>query len=254
MRLIWIVTFICLAWSLPAAALADLAASERDPSQLFTLVSESLVASRAPQPDGPVTSIERIYRYAGDRVVTAWAYSCVSAAEDARTGRGSTIHDAFVSLGRTGLPVGLAPGETVELRFGYEPSEDLMRVQTCGFSALLFDDGSSLGAPEVIESIEARRRQMVEGLREAASALREIERRRESPAEASERLSKLLTNDRVMLHDQRLRSLRQEISDGGEVAMERVRTLREEATSDYSRLLLHLNPRDRAAVEQGEAP
>lgn len=209
--------------------------------------SEPVAASRL---DPAPTKVRFVYQNRSGRALTAWSHRCVVASNDGRSGWSGTSVDVFSSLV---LPYGIEdveerliqPGETLQ----FEVGEDFHRdgpyaIQTCGLVAVVFDDGTALGSPELLDDIFARRRALAKNVLETLEALQDAEGL--GGVSSAESLERVLGRPAVRgPYEPQLAGLIAETGRTGRVSSRDLRSLEAQVTVDYERALLHLRPDDR---------
>ncbi|HMB52582.1 MAG TPA: hypothetical protein VKU40_04655 [Thermoanaerobaculia bacterium] len=223
-----------------------------------------VLQERSPAPgsflaDTDADSVRLVYRNESDRTIVASDFRCTVATNDGRTGWSGTSSDAFslatIHRGEVrGFPGDntIGPGETVEKEFGTEFRRDgPFAVQVCGPAAVILDDGSYSGAPEVLDPLFDRRRALVAEVRDLASKLRRLEAATPSGARQGA-LDELRTSAARLgggIYSQSIEQLGQ-AHDAGSLPVHRVRQLRESVEADYQRALRHLRPSDRDLLDR----
>lgn len=123
-----------------------------------------------------------LLRNVGEAPIVGWHYGCVYGLQDGRSAHigvgedsfGPSVGDPFHPLHETTL---LRTGETVPVRPPIPPQrEGSFEVWSCGTTAVIFADGTTWGAPQVLEPMFERRRQEVRDALHLLDALDRLDR------------------------------------------------------------------------------
>lgn len=200
---------------LSAAAWAEAPRPQAGPERAAPLQLSESGVGEAMQSGAPGTLAQPdpqerlLLRHAGEAPIVGWQFGCVYGLQDGRSAHigvgedsfGPSVGDPFHPLHETAL---LRTGETVPVRPPIPPQrEGSFEVWSCGTTAVIFADGTTWGAPQVLERMFERRRHEVRDALRLLDALNRLDRqsaggrrRIAEPAEARSVLESALPENR----------------------------------------------------------
>lgn len=176
-----------------------------------------------------------VYRNDGTRAVVTWDFRCISAMNDGRTGWTGKARDGFRSVTWPYLPgreeviaeSRIQPGEILDVgRMGGFQPDGPFAATACGLVAVVLDDGTSFGSPEILEQIFASRRALVADLEATLEGVDRI--LRDTPPSSPVGPGVLESLPGHDLYEDQLGQIAHEASRSGRLPATELRTLRDQ--------------------------